>query len=399
MKNNVSISEGIYIVGVNDRRTSLFENIWPLPEGVSYNCYLIVDEKTVLLDTVQFGADGSFFERIEAHLGGKPLDYLVVNHMEPDHSGEIEAVIARWPGVKLIGNVQTRKITDNYYGDVSSRFIEVNDGDTLELGKHTLQFYLTPWVHWPETMMTYETTQRILFAGDAFGTFGATDGRLIDGGENGIAGYLDEMRRYYSNIVGKYGGMVQKALAKLINLPVDIICPLHGPVWKEHAAEVVALYDKWSRCEPDEAVMVVYASMYNNTAKMADYMADIIYSSGVEDVRVYDVSKTHLSYLISEMWRCKYIVLGSCSYNGNMFPLMEFLCTTVKNYGLKGRSLAIFGTGSWSGGALRTLKMFAADCNWDLMGEPVEVFGQATEDKLAALEPLAKAVADKVLCK
>ena len=397
MKNNVSIADGIYIIGVNDRRTALFENMWPLPEGVSYNCYLIVDDKTVLLDTVRFGSEECFVERLEAHLDGRPLDYLVVNHMEPDHSGEIGDVMARWPGVKIIGNDQTRKILNRYYGDMSNCFMEVADCDTLSIGRHTLRFHMTPWVHWPETMMTYEESERILFCGDAFGTFGTVDGYVMDGGPAGIAGYVNEMRRYYSNIVGKYNRMVQKALAKLATIDMDMLCPVHGPVWQKHAKEVVALYDKWSRGEPDEAVMVVYASMYDNTARMADHVASVISAAGVRDVKVYDVSKTHISYLISELWRCRYVVLGSCSYNGDMFPLMEFLCSTIKSYGITNRSLAIFGTGSWGGGGLRTLKIFASECGWELMGEPTEVLGLATGDKLAALEPLAKAVADSYL--
>ena len=396
MTNEVSIAEGIYLIGVNDRRTHLFENIWPLPHGVSYNCYLVVDEKTVLLDTVQFGSEGNFIERLESHLAGKPLDYLVVNHMEPDHSGELESVLMRWPQLKIVGNCQTRKIMENYYGDISSYFMEIADGDSINTGKHTLQFHITPWVHWPETMMTYEVENRILFSADAFGTFGAIDGNAIDGGAGGMRGYESEMRRYYSNIVGKYGGMVQKALKKLGGLPVETICAVHGPVWREHAAEVISLYDKWSRGEADEAVMIVYASMYGNTGHVADHIAARIAASGVKDIKVYDVSKTHLSFLISEAWRCKYIVLGSCSYNGDMFPLMDMFCRTMKSYRLTGRHVAFFGTGSWSGGGLRTLKMFGDECGWEQICEPAEAFGRATADKLAVFDRLADSIAARI---
>lgn len=398
MTNNISIAPDIYLIGVNDRRTQLFENIWPLPAGVSYNCYLIADEKTVLLDTVQSGSEVAFIERVEAHLGGRPLDFLVVNHMEPDHTGELQEVRMRWPNVKVLGNSQTRKIMENYYGDVSGYFTEIADGDTLPLGKHTLSFHHTPWVHWPETMMTFERENGILFSGDAFGTFGCVDGEAMDGGALGLNGYEEDMRRYYSNIVGKYGNMVQKALGKLSSLPVKTICPVHGPVWRKYMKEVVSLYDKWSRGEADDAVMIVYASMYGNTARVAGHIASELAAEGVRDVRVYDVSKTHLSYLISEMWRCRYIIFGSCSYNANMFPLMELLCTTVKNYGsnLKGREFAFFGTGSWSGGAVRTLKAFAAESGWNLICEPVEAFGLATPDKLAQFEPLAEAVTERI---
>lgn len=398
MTKNVSIADGIYLIGVNDRRTHLFENIWPLPYGVSYNCYLIADEKNVLLDTIQAGSEDTFLERVEERLQGKPLDYLVVNHMEPDHSGEIRAVLERWPGVKVLGNGQTRKIMENYYGDVSAYFEEVADGQELSTGRYTLSFHITPWVHWPETMMTYESTEKILFAGDAFGTFGCVDGDPFDGGHAGLGGYEEEMRRYYSNIVGKYGGMVQKALAKLSGLEVATICSLHGPVWRRHAADVVGLYDKWSRSEADDgAVLVLYASMYQNTARMADYLASKMAEAGVGNIKVCDVSKTHLSYLISEAWRCRNIVLGSCSYNGGMFPMMEIFCSSIKSYGLKDRNLAFFGSGSWAGGGVRTLKIFSDECGWEKICEPVEIIGLATPEKLSALDSLAEAVAAKVL--
>ena len=273
MQTNVSIAEGVYLIGVNDRRTALFENIWPIPYGVSYNSYLIRDDKCALLDTVEFGSEGAYLDRIEEILGERELDYLVVNHMEPDHSGEIGTVLKRYPSVKLIGNAMTRKILLGYTGDLGDRFMEVKDGDSLSLGKHTLHFYMTPWVHWPETMMTYESTEKILFSADAFGTFGATDGAMTDALTD-LAEYREEMRRYYSNIVGKYGGMVQKALAKLSSLDVKTLCSLHGPVWSRQAGEVIGLYDKWSRCEADEEAVIIYASMYNNTAHMANHIAD-----------------------------------------------------------------------------------------------------------------------------
>lgn len=395
MQTNVSIADGIYLIGVNDRRTQLFENMWPIPYGVSYNSYVIVDEKCALLDTVEFGSEGSYVGRVEAILDGKTLDYLVVNHMEPDHSGEIETILMRYPEVKVIGNAQTFKILQSYFGDISANFQEVKEGDIISLGKHTLQFFMTPWIHWPETMMTYEATEKILFSADAFGTFGTTDGAQTDEVAE-LACYENEMRRYYSNIVGKYGGMVQKALAKLSSLEVTTLCTLHGPVWKRQAGEVIALYDKWSRCEADEDVVIIYASMYNNTAHMADHLAVQLALRGVKNVKVYDVSKTHLSYLISEIWRCRYVVLGSCAYNGTMFPLMELLCNSMLHYGLKRRSLALFGSYSFNGGGVRALKKFADDSTWEMIAEPVDVCGRATIENLTKFEPLADAIAAKM---
>lgn len=395
MQTNVSIAESVYLIGVNDRRTALFENIWPIPYGVSYNSYLIRDDKCALLDTVEFGSEGAYLDRIEEILGERELDYLVVNHMEPDHSGEIGTVLKRYPSVKLIGNAMTRKILLGYTGDLGDRFMEVKDGDSLSLGKHTLHFYMTPWVHWPETMMTYESTEKILFSADAFGTFGATDGAMTDALTD-LAEYREEMRRYYSNIVGKYGGMVQKALAKLSSLDVKTLCSLHGPVWSRQAGEVIGLYDKWSRCEADEEAVIIYASMYNNTAHMANHIADRMAERGVTGVKVYDVSKTHLSYLISEIWRCRYVMLGSCAYNADMFPLMELLCNSMLHYGLKNRELAIFGSCSFGGGGVRSLRKFAEASGWELMCEPVEVTGTATPANLAKFEPLADAVAERI---
>ncbi len=395
MQTNVSIADGIHMIGVNDRRTALFENIWPIPHGVSYNSYVIVDEKCAMLDTIEFGSEGAYMERVETILGGRTLDYLIVNHMEPDHSGEIETVLRRYPNVKLVANAQTRKIMSGYFGDVSANFLEVKDGDCISLGKHTLYFYLTPWVHWPETMMTYEASEKILFSADAFGTFGTLDGAMTDDVAD-LTTYESEMRRYYSNIVGKYGGMVQKALAKLSGLEVKTLCPLHGPVWRRQAGDVIALYDKWSRCEADEDVVIIYASMYNNTAHMADHIAMRLAEQGIRNVKVYDVSKTHLSYLISEIWRCRYVILGSCAYNGTMFPLMEMLCNSIKHYGLKNRSLGLFASYSFNGGGMRALSKFAEDCAWEMIAEPVEVCGRATEENLAKFVPMADAIAERI---
>lgn len=398
MQYSVRITETIHWLGINDRRKHLFENIWPIPGGVSYNSYLILDETSVLMDTVELGTDGSCLERIDSLLGGRGLDYLVINHMEPDHSGEIDTVVRRWPKVKVIGNAKTFQILKSYYGDLTGNLVEIKDGDTLSLGKHTLKFVLTPWVHWPETMMTYESSEQVLFSGDAFGTFGTLDGGVLDK-DLKFEYYEDEMRRYYSNIVGKYGKMVQKALAKLDGVPVKTICSLHGPVWQENAAKVVSLYDKWSRCEADDAVVVIYASMYGNTAHMADYLANVVSQGGVKDIRVYDVSETHISYLISEIWRCRGVLLGSCSYNSGMFPLMQQLCNEMINYGLTDRLLGLFGTGSWTGGGVRTLKTFAEQSKWEEVAAPAEIIGRPGESTYPVCDPLGEAMAKRIFNK
>lgn len=396
MQYSVEITKNIHWIGINDRRKNLFENMWPLPNGVSYNSYLICDEKSVLVDTIELGTDGSYLGRIGSLLNGRELDYLVVNHMEPDHSGEIATIVQAYPKVKIVGNSKTFQILKSYFRGLEDNLMEIKDGDTLDLGNHKLRFVLTPWVHWPETMMTYEETEKVLFSGDAFGTFGTVDGGVMDK-DLKFEYYEDEMRRYYSNIVGKYGGMVQKALAKLADVQCDTICSLHGPVWQENAAKVVSLYDKWSKCEADDAVIVIYASMYGSTAHMADYMANVVSREGIRDIRVYDVSQTHISYLISEIWRCKGVLLGSCSYNTGMFPLMQQLCDEIVRYGLKDRLLGIFGTGSWVGGGVRTLKKFAEDCGWEQVAGPAEIIGRPDETKYDVCDPMGKAMADRIL--
>lgn len=384
----------IYHIGVNDRRKPLFENMWPLPGGVAYNSYLIADQKTALLDTVELGTGGSFADEIKQLLGGRELDYLVVNHMEPDHSGEIKNILEAFPHVTVVGNKFTLKILQNYWGTVQN-FQEVKDGEDLPLGHHILRFVTTPMVHWPESMMTYDLTENVLFAQDAFGAFGTLDGTVFDD-QIDLRDYETEMRRYYSNIVGKHSLHVQKALAKLNGVSVSCICPLHGVMWRKNPAHAVELYDKWSRYEAENAVLVLFASMYHNTEVVADYIAGKIVEEGVNNVRVYDVSKTHVSYLISEAWRCKSIVLGSCAYNGGMHPMMELFCREMEHYGLKNRQLALFGSYSWGGGGLRALQGFAGGIGWEASAAPVELAGKPDNDKLKQFDQLAKDVVMKL---
>ena len=388
------VTERIFWTGVNDRRKQLFENMWPLPYGVSYNSYLIKDEKCVLMDTVESGSDRSYMDWVEECLEGRSLDYFVIHHMELDHSGEIENLLARYPTVKIVGNAKTFKVLAAYFG-CSDNLLEVMDGDELDLGHHKLKFVFTPWVHWPETMMSYDSTEGVLFSGDAFGMFGTPDGGVFDD-EVDFSFYEDEMRRYYSNIVGKYSGMVQKALAKLAGVPVKVICPLHGIVWRKDPARVVSLYDKWSRYEAEEGVVVIYASMYGNTAKMADYIARGISLAGVKKIRVYDVSKTHISYLINEIWKYKGVVLGSCAYNMQMFPLMESLTRELEHMGVQDKKLGIFGTFSWNGGGVKNLNDFAGRIGWEMVAEPAEIHGRPSCEKTAACDTLAQAMAKVV---
>ncbi len=388
------VSKNIHLITVNDRRKQLFENMWPIPNGVSYNCYLINDEKTALLDTVEFGSSAMFEAQMETALNGKKLDYLIINHMEPDHSGEIQNVLARYPDITVVGNDKTFKIFEAYYGVIENKIV-IKDGDTLCLGEKTLKFVLTPWVHWPETMMTYDINSATLFSADAFGTFGTLDGCYFDDEMDTVAKYEDEMRRYYSNIVGKYSNMVQKAFAKLAGVEVKAICPLHGPIWRKNPAKVLEMYDKWSRMEGEDGVVVAYASMYGTTAYMADYIARQLAQNGVRNIITHDVSKTHISYLISDIWKYKAVVLGSCAYNTGMFPMMENLTREMQHLGLKCRNLGIFGSYSWNGGGVRNLLTFAESSGWNMVGS-VDMAGKPSNEKLQELDALAKAVADSL---
>lgn len=389
----VNVTDRIYWLGTNDRRKHLFENIWPIPNGVSYNSYLIVDEKTALLDTIEMGTDSSYLRWIESILEGRELDYLIINHMELDHAGEIGMIVRRWPNVQIIGNRKTFKILEGYYG-ITENLMEVCDGADLDLGYHKLKFVFTPWVHWPETMMSYDTTDGVLFSADAFGTFGTLDGGVFDD-EIIVKDYIDDMRRYYSNIVGKYSNMVQKAFAKLEGVPVNKICPLHGPVWRKDPSVVLGLYDKWSRYEADhqDGVVIIYASMYGNTAQVADYMARKLSEQGIKHIKVHDVSKTHISYLISDIWKYRGVILGSCAYNTQMFPLMENLTRELEHMAVKGKLLGLFGSYSWNGGGVRNLNTFAENIGWEVVAPAEDLFGTPTADKLKVCDSIAQAMA------
>ncbi len=401
----INVTDKIYWLGTNDRRKQLFENMWPLPNGVAYNSYLINDVKTALVDTIEMGTGGDYVGWVEQLLEGRELNYLIVNHMEPDHAGEIGEVLRRWPALKVVGNNKTLEILEAYYGvkPGSEQTLLVKDGDTLELGHHTLRFILTPWVHWPETMMTYDATEGTLFTGDAFGSFGTLDGAIFDDEcPDFDTAYLEEMRRYYSNIVGKYSNMVQKAYAKIAEAGICIkrICPTHGLVWRSHHERVLGLYDRWSRYEAEKGVVIAYASMYGNGARTADYIARRLVEQGVGKVKVHDVSKTHVSYLINDLWRYKGVILGSCAYNTCMHPMMEQLTTEISHLGLKDRFLGIFGSYSWNGGGARSLKAWAdaytPNNNWELVAEPADIRATPTPEKMATADALATAMAAKL---
>lgn len=369
MDSYIPLREDIFWVGANDRYTSLFEGLWPLPHGVCYNSYVILDEKTALMDTVKVQSEQDFLGKVKGLIkDGRKLDYLIVNHMEPDHSGAIHALLSLWPELIIIGNEKTARFLESFYG-ITNNVQVIKGGDTLSLGKHVLQFHLIPMVHWPETMVTYDTTDKILFSADAFGGFGAMTGGIFDD-ELDLDFYEDEILRYFSNIVGKYSMMVQKAIAKLGGLDIQMIAPTHGPIWRTNPGHIIEKYDRWSRHEAEKGVALIYGSMYGNTEKMMEAVARGLSEEDVSRVRIHNVSTTHLSFLIRDAWRYKGLILGGPTYDTGLFPPMQFLIDMLQRKMLRNRTLGLFGSFTWSGGGVNSLVKFAEEGSWNLI-EPV----------------------------
>lgn len=367
----LEIAKDIFYVGVNDRVKHLFENLWPLPYGVSYNSYLVCDEKTALIDTVDLSFSGRFFHQIKAVLGDRPIDYLVINHMEPDHSGSIEWLVSQYPDIRIVGNKRTLDMLEGYYG-ITGRELTVKNEEELSLGNCRLKFYLTPMVHWPETMMSYLPEKKALFSGDAFGTFGTLDGGVIDS-QLLPEKYWDEMIRYYSNIVGKYGSSVQAALKKLEGVPIGMICATHGPIWKEeeNIARVIALYDRLSRYEAEEGLVIAYGSMYGHTEQLAEMIAAAAAEKGVKQIVLHHVSKSHLSDIIRDVFKYKGLIIGSPTYNNKLYPAVQSLFDALEGRCVKDRLFGCFGCFSWADATAKLLTAFAEGMHFNLVEEPV----------------------------
>lgn len=390
----MNIQGKVHYVGVNDRNKSLFEGLWPLPYGVSYNSYLIDDEMVALVDTVDICYFDVFLAKIKKVIGERPINYLIINHMEPDHSGSIRLIKQHYPGIVIVGNKQTFGMIEGFYGVAGERYV-VNDGDFLALGQHKLRFYLTPMVHWPETMMTFDETGGILFSGDAFGAFGALNGGVIDSQINTDI-YWDEMRRYYSNIVGKYGSPVQKALQKLASLPIRMICSTHGPVWTEDIAKVVGIYDRLSKYEAEEGVILAYGSMYGNTEQMAEAIAEELSRQGIKNVVMHNVSRTPHSNILSDVFRYKGLIVGCPTYNNQLYPEMEALLSKIAARDVKNRYMGYFGSFCWSGAAVKRIGEFNEKLKFELVGNPVEMKQGMREETYKLCEELGRAMADRL---
>ena len=383
----------IYYVGVNDRQKDLFENMLPLQYGVSYNSYLINDEKTVLVDTVEHPFVEQLINQVTSVLNGKPLDYLIVNHMEPDHSSGIKTLKLLYPDLQIILNAKTADMLNGYYG-ISDNLYIVKDGDTFSTGSKTLSFHFTPMVHWPEVMMTYVKEDELLFSADAFGCFGALNGAVIDS-ELDLTVHYNEMVRYYANIVGKYGLPVQNALKKLSGTPIKMICSLHGPVWKDEIAKVVGIYDTLSKYEAEPGVVIVYGSMYGHTEQMAEAVAEGA-ASITKNVKVYDVSRTNASYILADIFRYKGFICGSPTYCNELYPEINSLLAKIKTRGIKNREFGCFGSFTWAGATLKNLQAFAEEMTWHCVATP-ETKQHTTEEQYKELYNLGRVIAEKTI--
>lgn len=394
------LTDDITWVGGSDRRLALFENLFPIPRGVAYNSYLITDEKTALMDTVDRSISRQFLENVTHGLGGRGLDYLVVDHMEPDHCANIEELMLRFPSMKLVGNEKTFALIRQFYGmPLEGRCIVVKDGDALALGRHTLRFFFTPMVHWPEVMMAYEESERILFSADAFGSFGALNGNLFEDELDFERDWLADARRYYGNIVGKYGPQVAAALNKLAPLDIRMLCPLHGPVWRRGLQRLLGYYGRWCRYEPDErAVAVFYGSMYGGTENAAEVLANGLAQAGVKNIALYDVSSTHVSVLIGEIFRCSHLVLAAPTYNNGVYPAMLSLLHDMKALNLQNRTVGLVQNGSWAPASGRQMQALVGEMKEMRVLQPVVTLRSALDEaSMAQLMALKDALAAQLL--
>ena len=391
------VTDDLYWIGGNDRRLALFEGVYQIPRGVSYNSYLLMDEKTVLLDTVDKAVKGVFFENIEKVLDGRKLDYLVVHHMEPDHSEAIWEVVMRYPEVKIVCNAKIAQMMKQFFSfDVDARVVLVKEGDTFHTGKHNLVFVSAPMVHWPEVMVSYDTTDKILFSADAFGTFGALNGALFADEVDFPRDYLDEARRYYTNIVGKYGVQVQALLKKAATLDIQMICPLHGFVWRKDIGWYLDKYMHWSSYTPEEqGVVIAYASIYGNTANAADLLACRLRERGVR-TEVFDVSVTPASEIIAAAFKYSHLVFAAPTYNSGVFVTMEALLMDLAEHNIQNRTVAFMENGTWAATSARQMGAMLEKCkNLTVLEQKVTIKSSLKEQQMAEIEALAEALKEK----
>ncbi|MDR1471585.1 MAG: FprA family A-type flavoprotein [Synergistaceae bacterium] len=394
--NVIEVADSVFWIGSNDRETDKFEGLWTLPMGVAYNSYLIRGEKNVLIDTVKSSFMDDFLCRLAALLDGKPLDYVIVNHMEPDHSGSIDIIRRLYPGVEFVGNAKTAEMMKNFYG-VRDRVIAVKDGESLDFGGHKLVFAFAPMVHWPESMVSYEPNLKILFSNDIFGGFGALEGGVFDDEVN-FDWTVRETMRYYVNIVGRYAKPASKALEKVRSLDISLICPAHGPIWRKDIEKIIGLYEKWSRHETDRGAVVVYGSMYGNTKAAADAISRSMSVEGVNPIQVHDISRSNMSFVTTDIWRYSGLVLACCTYNMELYPPMAGLLRLLENKGMTGRHIGLCGTYSWASAALREMSEFVdrSGGGWTLVEPKIEIKSHPGEADLEQCGLLGRNMAEAI---
>ena len=393
MHNTRKINDDIYYLGASDRRIELFENVYPVSQGMSYNSYLITDEKTCLMDSVDESVRGQFLENLQYALNGRNLDYMVVQHMEPDHCSIVPELFRMYPDMKLVASLQAFKMMENFYSlQTEERRLVVKEGDTLKLGKHTLKFIAAPMVHWPEVLMTYDVTDKILFSADAFGSFGAMSGNIFADEIDWDKDFKDEARRYYVNIVGKYGLQTQNVLKKASTLDIQMICPLHAHIWRKDLSTIISLYDTWSKYEAEkDSVVIFYGSIYGNTQNAVEILAMQLAENGIENVEVFDTSKTHVSFLVSKAFEYKTLVFAAATYNAEIFDTVQNLITELKNHNLSNRRIGLIENGSWAPVAASKMKaQLETFKNMEVVEPVVKVMSSVTDKNVEELSVLAK---------
>lgn len=393
------VCDDVLWVGVNDRKIALFENVYPVERGVSYNSYLVLDEKTVLIDTVDSVASLQFLENVEYALGGKKLDYLIVNHMEPDHCANIGAIVDKYPQVKIVGNAKTFVMMSQFFDfDIQSRKIEVKEGDTLNTGKHTFKFVMAPMVHWPEAMVSYDVFDNTLYSADAFGTFGAMSGNIFADECDFQGKWISDARRYYTNIVGKYGIQVQSLLKKASGLEIARICPLHGPIWRENIQYILDKYNKWSTYTPEEkSVLIVYGSVHGHTENAAELLANLLGDRGVKDMCLINASNTHYSHVIAEAFKYSHVVFACATYNMSLFPPIQVVLHELAEHNLQNRTFAFIENGTWAPVSAKLMSESLEKLkNNKFIEQKVSVKSAVNKDSYAQLEQLADILAEDI---
>lgn len=392
----MKLNDFLYYVGVNDRTKHRFEGLWHLPYGVSYNSYLLVDEKVALVDTVEAGFFGEFIDNLRQVLGNRPIDYLIINHMEPDHSGSIELIRQYYPEIRLVGNKKTMDMVQGFFGATSERDVVVAEGDTLSLGEKTLRFHLVPMLHWPETMVTYVQDEAILFSGDAFGCFGALNGGVLDT-QTDTSRYWAEMERYYASILGKYATPVQTALKKLAPLEIKMICSTHGPVWTEQIPQAVEVYRRLSAGETRPGLVVAYGSMYGNTGRVAEMIARGAAEAGLKNIVVHNLSVSPLSEVLADVFRYRGLAVGTPTYNTGIFPVVEELLKALSVRVVKHHDFLSFGGFTWSGQALKHVNEYVGKMGVNVVADPLEWKQSPSADVLKTAYEHGKRMAEIIL--